>query len=68
LRPATSTIGEIVKRAGLVVERKTRRRTEPYTEPLAHADESNRVWCMRLGQYVILILEVAVRACELATP
>jgi transposase InsO family protein len=43
--PATSTIGEIVKRAGLVVARKKRRRTEPYTEPLAHAVESNRVWC-----------------------
>jgi len=43
--PATSTVGEIVKRAGLVVARKKRRRTEPYTQPLAHADESNRVWC-----------------------
>jgi transposase InsO family protein len=43
--PATSTIGEIVKRAGLVVPRKKRRRTEPYTAPLAHAGESNRVWC-----------------------
>ena len=43
--PAVSTIGEIVKRAGLVVERKKRRRTESYTEPLAHADGSNRVWC-----------------------
>jgi transposase InsO family protein len=43
--PATSTIGEIVKRAGLVVPRKKRRRTEPYTQPLAHANESNRVWC-----------------------
>jgi transposase InsO family protein len=43
--PATSTIGEIVKRAGLVVPRKKRQRTEPYTEPLAHALESNRVWC-----------------------
>jgi transposase InsO family protein len=43
--PATSTIGEIVKRAGLVVARKKRRRTEPYTQPLAHANESNRVWC-----------------------
>ena len=29
--PATSTMGEIVKRAGLVVERRKRRRTEPYT-------------------------------------
>jgi transposase InsO family protein len=43
--PATSTIGEIVKRAGLVVARKKRRRTEPYTAPLAHAGEANRVWC-----------------------
>jgi len=43
--PATSTIGEIVKRAGLVVPRKKRRRTEPYAEPLAHANQSNRVWC-----------------------
>jgi putative transposase len=37
-------MGEIVKRAGLVVAAK-RRRTEPYTQPLAHAFESNRVWC-----------------------
>jgi len=43
--PAASTMGEIVKRAGLVVARKKRRRTEPYTDPLAHAVESNRVWC-----------------------
>ena len=43
--PATSTIGEMVKRAGLVVARKKRRRTEPYREPLAHANASNRVWC-----------------------
>jgi transposase InsO family protein len=43
--PATSTMGEIVKRAGLVVARKKRRKTPLYTEPLAHAVESNRVWC-----------------------
>jgi transposase InsO family protein len=43
--PASSTIGEIVKRAGLVVARKKRRRTEPYTAPLAHAAEANKVWC-----------------------
>ncbi|HZL24894.1 MAG TPA: IS481 family transposase [Acidobacteriaceae bacterium] len=43
--PATSTMGEIVKRAGLVAPRKKRRKTEPYTEPLAHAAEANRVWC-----------------------
>ena len=43
--PATSTIGEIVKRAGLVVPRKRRRRVEPHTQPLAHAHQANRVWC-----------------------
>src|SRR3974390_2410514 len=43
--PATSTIGEIVSRAGLGVARRPRRRTEPYSEPLQHAVESNRVWC-----------------------
>jgi transposase InsO family protein len=43
--PTTSTMGEIVKRAGLVIGRKKRRRTEPYTQPLAHAGEANRVWC-----------------------
>jgi transposase InsO family protein len=43
--PAASTMGEIVKRAGLVIARKKRRRTEPYTAPLAHATESNSVWC-----------------------
>jgi transposase InsO family protein len=43
--PATSTIGEIVKRAGLGIARNKPRRTEPYTEPLAHARECNCVWC-----------------------
>ena len=43
--PATSTIGAILKRAGLVAPRRKRRRTEPYTEPLQHAVEANRVWC-----------------------
>jgi len=43
--PAASTIGALLKREGLVVARKKRWRTAPYTEPLAHADEANRVWC-----------------------
>jgi transposase InsO family protein len=43
--PAASTIGELLKREGLIVARKKRRRTAPYTEPLAHADGPNRVWC-----------------------
>src|ERR1700704_4378321 len=43
--PAASTMGEILKREGLVGARKKRRRTAAYTEPLAHADGPNRVWC-----------------------
>ena len=43
--PATSTIGDLLKREGLVVARKKRSRTAPYTAPLAHADGANRVWC-----------------------
>ena len=43
--PAVSTIGALLQREGLVVARKKRWRTAPYTQPLAHADESNRVWC-----------------------
>lgn len=43
--PAASTIGELLKREGLVVARKLRRKTAPYSEPLAHADGPNRVWC-----------------------
>src|SRR2546425_5773464 len=43
--PATSTIGALLKREGLVVARKKRLRTAPYSEPLAHADGANRVWC-----------------------
>src|ERR1700693_746401 len=43
--PAASTIGELLKREGLVVGRKQRRRIAPYAEPLAHADGPNRVWC-----------------------
>ena len=43
--PAASTMGELLKREGLVVPRKKRRKTAPYTDPLAHADGPNRVWC-----------------------
>ena len=43
--PAASTIGAILKREGLVVARRKRSKTEPYSEPLAHADGANRVWC-----------------------
>src|SRR6266478_1254652 len=43
--PAASTIGALLQREGLVVARRKRVRTAPYTEPLAHADGPNRVWC-----------------------
>src|SRR6266700_4102072 len=43
--PAASTIGALLKREGLVVARKKRLHTAPYSEPLAHADGANRVWC-----------------------
>jgi putative transposase len=44
--PAVSTIGEILKRHGLTVPRKRRRRTPPSTQPFAAIDESNALWCV----------------------
>ena len=43
--PASSTIGEILQRHGLVTARKRRRRATPSTTPLAHATAANVVWC-----------------------
>ena len=43
--PATSTIGEMLAREGLVIARKKRRRAPAYTQPFAAADAPNRVWC-----------------------
>jgi len=43
--PAASTIGELLKREGLVVERRKRRKTPPYTQPFASAAGPNQVWC-----------------------
>jgi transposase InsO family protein len=43
--PAASTIGAVLKRAGVVVGRRKRHKTPRYSEPLAHADGPNRVWC-----------------------
>ena len=43
--PAASTIGAMLAREGLVVPRKKRRRTPPYTQPFASADAPNQVWC-----------------------
>lgn len=43
--PAASSIGELLKREGLIPVRRRRRRTPPHTEPLAHAQAPNQVWC-----------------------
>lgn len=53
--PAASTIGEILKRHGLVEPRGRRRpRTPPHTEPFAHAREPNDVWSADFkGQFVL---------------
>src|SRR3981081_2922536 len=50
--PAASTNGEVLKREGLGLGRKKRRRTAPYAEPLAHADGPNRVWCADVKGWV----------------
>lgn len=42
--PAASTIGDILKRNGLVEDRKRRKKTPPATQPLAAADAPNKVW------------------------
>lgn len=43
--PASSTIGALLKRAGLVVDRKKCTRMVPYTVSLAHVNEANRARC-----------------------
>ena len=43
--PVESTIGAILKRNGLTVDRKRRRRSRWPNEPLAHAGAPNAVWC-----------------------
>ena len=43
--PANSTIGEVLKRNGLTVPRKRRRRTPPFTQPFSDCNECNVVWC-----------------------
>lgn len=43
--PAASSIGELLSRESLTHRRRRRRRTPRYSEPLAHAQGSNQVWC-----------------------
>lgn len=42
--PAASTAGEILKKHGLVMARKRKRRAPPYTKPFKECDEPNKVW------------------------
>ncbi len=43
--PAASTIGLILQAKGLTMPQRRRTRAPRRTEPLAHADGPNRVWC-----------------------
>jgi len=43
--PAASSIGALLSREGLAHPRQTRRRTPRQSEPLAHAQAPNQVWC-----------------------
>jgi transposase InsO family protein len=43
--PALSTIGDILKRNGLVLKRRRIRRSSPYGERLRQYDAPNAVWC-----------------------
>lgn len=44
--PAPSTIGRILKSAGLVKPPRRRVRTPPYTKPFSHVTAPNQVWCV----------------------
>jgi transposase InsO family protein len=44
--PATSTIGALLKREGLTVARRLRRKAPPYTQPFRGVEEPNQVWCV----------------------
>lgn len=43
--PGKSTISEILKRNGLTVARKRRRRASPSTQPFSGCDAANQLWC-----------------------
>jgi putative transposase len=54
--PAASTVGELLKRRGLVSPRKFRiRDRRPRTEPLRHANEPNVLWTMDFKGYFLLL-------------
>jgi transposase InsO family protein len=43
--PAQSTIGAVLKRAGLTHARKARVKTPPYGQPFAAVEDANQTWC-----------------------
>ena len=43
--PAASTVSAIFANYGLSRSRQARRRTPPYSDPFADANQPNRVWC-----------------------
>src|SRR5206468_1362810 len=43
--PASSTIGDLLQRAGLVAPRRRRDRTPPSHAPLSEAQAPNELWC-----------------------
>lgn len=49
--PVASTIGELLRREGLTIPPRKRRRTPPYTEPFVAAQEANLLWCMDFKGY-----------------
>jgi transposase InsO family protein len=44
--PASSTIGEILRRSGLTNPVRKRRRTAPYSQPFSEVTAPNQLWCM----------------------
>jgi putative transposase len=50
--PAASTVGDLLKREGLVKPRRRRRRASPTTQPFASCIEPNDTWCIDFkGQF-----------------
>jgi putative transposase len=49
--PSASTIGEILKRHGLTMPQKRRRRAPPQTAPFAACDGPNALWCADFKGY-----------------
>ncbi len=44
--PASSTIGDWLRKEGLTPSRRKRRRCPPFSSPLAAADAPNAIWCV----------------------